>query len=61
MAEKNLKGCGMACLGLDFARRMQLFYDMPDVNVCFTPDDLLKKIKKAEKGENFILIEGEKN
>jgi hypothetical protein len=60
MKIKGFEGCGMSYYGLDFARRMQLLHDIPDANVCFSPEELLKKVKKAEKGEKFIFIEGDK-
>jgi hypothetical protein len=51
------EGCGMSYCSLDLMRRIQLFFDISVVNTCFSPEELLKKVKKAEKGENFILIE----
>ena len=54
---KCLKGCGMSFCSLDFAKRLQMIYNIPVVNVCFSPDELLKKVKEAEEKEKFILIE----
>jgi hypothetical protein len=56
MKIKGLEGAGMSYLGLDFARRLQLFYDIPDSNVCFSPEELFKKLEEAKKKDMFILL-----
>jgi len=59
MKIKGFEGCGMSYLGLDLARKIQMFYDIPDVNVCFSPEELLKKLKNAKKKDEFIFVTNE--
>ena len=54
----GLRGCGMSHLSLDLARKIQMFHDIPDANICFSTKDLLKRLEDAKKKEKFMLIEG---
>jgi hypothetical protein len=55
---KGLEGAGMSYMGLWNARRMQELLDIPESNVCFSVNELLARLKEAQKKENFMFIEG---
>jgi hypothetical protein len=57
MKIKGLQGCGMSYCSLDLARRIQTLHNIPDINVCFSPQELLKKVKQAEEKNRFLFIQ----
>jgi len=54
---KGIKGAGMSYSSLYFGELLSRMMNIPKGNMCFSVDDMIKKLKKAKKHETFIFIE----